>query len=377
MTESDDVEMQTSEHAIDIETAEMTPLRGTLSRQDKAQKLLALPGMYMMAHTINYDGKLHVCEVDEALKGRLADGAAYWIDIHTDDSDTDELRAWLKKLQLSPFLTARLAEPSHTWTSQMLALKSASLIVIRILPEDEQSHTAYPWYLAALSTTGLFLTFTSCPVSTSSRKLSAEALHSMKVRGFRGFTNGALCRWLQFHIGRTAEAVRKIRQRVLEMEEKMDRHPSDVGIQELVDLKDELLRALSVAEEQTECIQSLSEAEEETDAVDFSNLRGTTGVLFATVGSNERLALRLEKRVGGLRQTYDSLQQDRINHRLAVLTVLSAIFLPLTLMAGIYGMNFVNIPELNNQNGYFILLGAMAAVAASMLFFFWRCGWFR
>jgi Mg2+ and Co2+ transporter CorA len=134
---------------------------------------------------------------------------------------------------------------------------------------------------------------------------------------------------------------------------------------------------VSVTEEHTESLESLAEAESDTDALDFTRLRGTLGVLRATAESNLRMALRVEKRIADIRQTYESNQQERINGRLAVLTVLSALFLPLTLMAGIYGMNFENMPELGYENSYYLLLGAMCFVATVMLCFFWRTGWFR
>ncbi len=59
-----------------------------------------------------------------------------------------------------------------------------------------------------------------------------------------------------------------------------------------------------------------------------------------------------------------------------VLTVVSAIILPLTLIAGIYGMNFEFIPELRLRSGYFVVLGTMLAIVAALLLVFWRLGWF-
>jgi len=70
-------------------------------------------------------------------------------------------------------------------------------------------------------------------------------------------------------------------------------------------------------------------------------------------------------------------QQARTEGRLRVLTVLSAVFLPLTLLSGIYGMNFVNMPELDDRYAYFIVLGGMAALAISMILYFARKGWLR
>jgi magnesium transporter len=58
-----------------------------------------------------------------------------------------------------------------------------------------------------------------------------------------------------------------------------------------------------------------------------------------------------------------------------VLTIFSAIMLPLTFIAGIYGMNFDNMPELHSRYGYYAVWGFMIAVAIAMLLFFRRRGW--
>ena len=62
--------------------------------------------------------------------------------------------------------------------------------------------------------------------------------------------------------------------------------------------------------------------------------------------------------------------------RLRLLSVISAIFLPLSLLAGIYGMNFDNMPETKYHSAYFVCLGVMGAVAVGMLITFWKKGWF-
>ena len=51
------------------------------------------------------------------------------------------------------------------------------------------------------------------------------------------------------------------------------------------------------------------------------------------------------------------------------------IFLPLTFLAGIYGMNFDNMPELHTRTGYFIVIGAMLAIAGGLLWGFRRWRW--
>ena len=57
------------------------------------------------------------------------------------------------------------------------------------------------------------------------------------------------------------------------------------------------------------------------------------------------------------------------------LAVLSAIILPLSLIAGIYGMNFENMPELKTAHGYWITLATMVVLTMLLLIYFWRKGW--
>jgi len=65
----------------------------------------------------------------------------------------------------------------------------------------------------------------------------------------------------------------------------------------------------------------------------------------------------------------------RTNEIMKVLTLMASIFIPLSFIAGLYGMNFEYIPELRYHGGYFIALGVMATIAGSMLTYFWRRGW--
>jgi len=74
-------------------------------------------------------------------------------------------------------------------------------------------------------------------------------------------------------------------------------------------------------------------------------------------------------------EAYISLNGHRLNQIMKVLTIVTVIFVPLTLMVGIYGMNFENMPELKSENGYYILLSTMSAIAFLMLYVFRRVRW--
>ena len=85
----------------------------------------------------------------------------------------------------------------------------------------------------------------------------------------------------------------------------------------------------------------------------------------------------------GLMDVYLSAVSNKMNEVMKLLTVISTIFIPLTFVAGVYGMNFnpdaspFNMPELNSYWGYVICWGVMIAIAFSLILFFWRRGWFE
>jgi magnesium transporter len=74
-------------------------------------------------------------------------------------------------------------------------------------------------------------------------------------------------------------------------------------------------------------------------------------------------------------EAYLSVVANRTNEIMKVLTIFSALMLPLTLIAGIYGMNFEHMPELHWIHGYPFAMGLMFGTALLLLFFFWLRGW--
>ncbi|HBY87777.1 MAG TPA: metal transporter [Colwellia sp.] len=78
---------------------------------------------------------------------------------------------------------------------------------------------------------------------------------------------------------------------------------------------------------------------------------------------------------GDLINGYMSVTSHQLNSTMRVLTVITALFVPLTFLAGIYGMNFEYIPELKSRNGYFILLGVMAVISVGLIALFKRKRW--
>src|SRR5829696_7111615 len=79
--------------------------------------------------------------------------------------------------------------------------------------------------------------------------------------------------------------------------------------------------------------------------------------------------------ISGSLEAYLSVVSNKLNEIMKVLTIFSAIMLPLTFIAGVYGMNFEHMPELHSKYGYFTVWIIMIVVAIGMLLFFKRLGW--
>jgi magnesium transporter len=64
-----------------------------------------------------------------------------------------------------------------------------------------------------------------------------------------------------------------------------------------------------------------------------------------------------------------------MNEVMKVLTIMSTIFIPVTFIAGVYGMNFKNMPEIKSENGYYITWGVMISIILGLIIYFRRRKW--
>jgi magnesium transporter len=81
--------------------------------------------------------------------------------------------------------------------------------------------------------------------------------------------------------------------------------------------------------------------------------------------------------IAGAADTYISRVSQRTNDTIKVLSIIATIMLPLSFLAGVYGMNFQVLPGAGSRWGFHVMIGAMATLASVLLAIFWRRGWFR
>lgn len=150
------------------------------------------------------------------------------------------------------------------------------------------------------------------------------------------------------------------------------RQPNNKILAEIMDLKRSVLRLRRISGKQMDILHRMSRGE---FALIPDDMRPFYRDIHDHLVRVVDLAESYRDLITGSLDAYLSVVSNRLNEIMKVLTIFSAIMLPLTFIAGVYGMNFDNMPELHTKFGYFSVLAIMIVVAIGMLFFFRRRGW--
>lgn len=148
--------------------------------------------------------------------------------------------------------------------------------------------------------------------------------------------------------------------------------PSDHILEQILGLKRSVLRLRRISSKQLEVLYRMSHGQ-------FQLISGPVLPFFRDIYDHllrvTDLAEGYRDLISGSMEAYLSVVSNRLNEIMKVLTIFSAIMLPLTFIAGVYGMNFEYMPELHSRFGYSGVLITMLIVTIGMLGFFWRRGW--
>ena len=165
------------------------------------------------------------------------------------------------------------------------------------------------------------------------------------------------------------------RDRIDHFEEALDQETDSEWSKETRSVKRQVVLLEAILEDQHHCVSTLQTVESESFSID--NLQDHFRDAMAHLEHAVRSVGRQADRLTAMHQHYLLKLQDKTNKRLQILTIVSAIFLPLMLVTGIYGMNFRYMPELSWRYGYFIVLVLMCFIATGLLWFLSRKGWFK
>lgn len=168
-----------------------------------------------------------------------------------------------------------------------------------------------------------------------------------------------------------AVALQRYEDRLSKMEGELLRERSDGFEQRIFQIRRELSAYAAYYEQLTELCGTLSEETEDDPraAHMFETLEGRAQRLASLVQMHREYSLQLRE----MHQTQIDVRQNNI---MKILTIVTTVFLPLSLIAGWYGMNFVNMPELQSANGYRVVcIASVLCVVVELLIFKWK-KWF-
>lgn len=158
-----------------------------------------------------------------------------------------------------------------------------------------------------------------------------------------------------------------------EIEEEVIRRPQQNVLDGILKLKRSSLKVHRIMAPQREVLNRLSRGE-------FPVIKEEYQIFYRDVYDHvvriEDLNQTILDRADNALATYLSSVANRQNETMRVLSIVATIFMPLTLLAGIYGMNFEYMPELQWRWGYFTVLGVILMVIFIVIWRFWASGWF-
>jgi len=164
----------------------------------------------------------------------------------------------------------------------------------------------------------------------------------------------------------------KIGERVEVLEEDLVTNPDQETLHEMHVLKREMIYVRRSVWPLREVISGLERAESPL-------IKQTTGIFLRDVYDHTIQVIdtveTYRDMLSGMLDIYLSSVSNRMNQVMKVLTIIATIFIPLTFLAGVYGMNFKFMPELEWRWGYFVIVGIMLAIGITMVVIFRRKKW--
>jgi magnesium transporter len=164
----------------------------------------------------------------------------------------------------------------------------------------------------------------------------------------------------------------RIEAKIEKLEEDILMHTKQSHLNEIIGLRSEILWLKKVLVPQRDVIGTLNRKELKLIS---SHWQKYFGDVYENAVKIVDTFDTLRDLMGNLREAYQSSVANRANEIMRIFTALTTIFMPLTFITGVYGMNVVNIPFLHDRYGGEIVLGSMTVLGLGMFFLFRKKGW--
>jgi magnesium transporter len=173
-------------------------------------------------------------------------------------------------------------------------------------------------------------------------------------------------RIMRFSVGRYLDAILEFEPYLNELEDSMQEKPSDEVMRELITYKSRLRKLKRIFSYHERLVTNLLKDIPQILIDEDGDIEHALQDLYERCERLHSLCAMYYDICGDLINGYLSLSSHQLNNTMKILTVFTAIFVPLTFIVGVYGMNFDNMPELHSIYGYYYTWAAMIVVASTI-----------
>lgn len=288
----------------------------------------------------------------------------HWIEIES--ATSEELAAFLEPYALHPLLQEDIFNSEHSTLVDIY--QHVVYFEYPVYAEDRKSETSD--YLSVLLIPHQMITIRRGDISIMDDML--KKLKTIELP--REKTTSLLYYVLDYFIDRNMLVALHLRNRVGIFERSFVPDPDAIDASDLLRMKLRIRQLTSVTEDQLYCVKALAGAESPA----LGNM--TDRAYIRDLNSNADYVLRslqrTEERVTDLENSLQMATHDKSEKRLRVLTIVSAILLPMALITGYFGMNFPNMPIIQWEHGFWATIIFMLFILLGETWYFSRQGWF-
>ena len=320
--------------------------------------------MQILFYTLN-SGLLKQQTVPTELSAHQPDQSEEcWYDIEA--STPDELLKFLEPLRLHPLLLSRC-----THTANVPGVNSYELAVVVEFPVHSNLEAGSLDYLTLVLQGVVLLTIHTCPLPAL-EELSANLLAG---QGSPFHHLPQIVYLIIDHLSDlNVQSQIKVRDQILDMAKTLTEQPGKVSTADLAHLRWQVEKLVSLIENQLYCVTNLNACDNQV--LQEPHRKAYLQDLVSEAEIAQRGVYRLETRMNDLYTYFQMAGNDRVEKRLRVLTIISAITLPLGLITGLLGMNVGGLPGTSFAYGFLLVIIIMIIIAAFEFLYFKRKGWF-
>jgi zinc transporter len=310
-------------------------------------------------------GKLKEQPASEGnLQASLGESGESWFEVQ--ETDPEELRKFLTPLDLHPLQLTRCLD-----TVNDPGVVSFGKSLLMEFPAAFDRESTELSYLTILLQDHVLVTIRHGPMGALD-----DLIHSLTGEAAPAVLHLPQIIYLildQF-ADLNVEAQVAIRDQILLMSNTLAENPGAVSINDLSRLRGQVENLVSLVENQLYCISGLNASDNEV--LQDPHRKAYIQDLLSETEIMQNGVYRLETRVRDLYSDYQAAGNERVEKRLRLLTIVSAITLPLGLVAGLLGMNVGGVPGTTNNAGFIIVIVLMVLIVLVEYWYFTRKGWF-